>query len=55
MFYEKNEQFEDARYVYQREMKVVVKNVDELANVCCEWAEMELRLKFVSNYNLFSD
>ena len=33
---------------------IAFKNVDDLANVCCEWAEMELRLKFVSNYNLFS-
>ena len=46
-YYEKNEQFEDARFVYQRATKAAFKNVDDLANVCCEWAEMELRLKFV--------
>ena len=44
-FYEKNEQIEDARFVYQKAMKATFKNVDDLASVCCEWAEMELRHK----------
>lgn len=42
-FYEKNEQLNEARMIFEKARKAVFKNVDELANIYCEWAEMELR------------
>ena len=42
-FYEKNNQMNEARFVFEKAIKAVFKNVDELANIYCEWTEMELR------------
>ncbi|KAI9561619.1 hypothetical protein GHT06_012579 [Daphnia sinensis] len=42
-FYEKNNQIEDARIVFEKATQVKYVKVDELATVWCEWAEMEIR------------
>ncbi|RNA33394.1 Pre-mRNA-splicing factor SYF1 [Brachionus plicatilis] len=42
-FYEKNNQIHEAKYVFEKAIKSNYKHVDELANVWCEWIEMELR------------
>ena len=42
-FYEKSEQVKEAKFVFERATSSSYKSVDELANVWCEWAEMELR------------
>lgn len=44
-YYENNNQINEAKYVFERAVKANYKNVDELANVWCEWVEMELRHK----------
>ncbi len=45
LFYEKNNQVDEARFVFEKPIKANYKNVDELAAVWCEWVEMELRNK----------
>jgi len=42
-FYEKNDQRDEARFIYEKSVKANFKNVEELANCWCEWCEMELR------------
>ncbi|XP_013182935.2 pre-mRNA-splicing factor syf1 homolog [Amyelois transitella] len=42
-FYEKNEQIEDARVIFEKATQVMYAKVDDLASVWCEWAEMEIR------------
>jgi pre-mRNA-splicing factor SYF1 len=46
--YEAEGDIESARTIFLKATKVDFKSVDELANVWCGWAEMEIRLK---NYN----
>lgn len=46
----KNEpDLEQARKIFERATKVPFKSVDELAEVWCEWAEMELRNEYASS------
>ncbi|KAK3581457.1 hypothetical protein CHS0354_031782 [Potamilus streckersoni] len=42
-FYEKADQVEDARVIFEKAVNVPYKHVDDLASVWCEWAEMEIR------------
>lgn len=42
-FYEKNDQIDDARIVFEKGTQVEYLKVDELASMWCEWAEMEVR------------
>lgn len=42
-FYEKNDQLDDARVVFEKAAQIEYVKVDELASVWCEWAEMEIR------------
>jgi len=42
-FYEKNQQIKDARIIFEKATHVAYLKVDDLANVWCEWVEMELR------------
>ena len=44
-FYEDNGQREEARLVMKKGVQVGYKRVEDLANLWCEWAEMELRLE----------
>ena len=44
-FYEENGQQEEARLVMNKGVQVGYKRVEDLANMWCEWAEMELRLE----------
>ena len=46
-FYEDNAQIVDARIIFQRATEVTYVKVDDLASVWCEWAEMEIRHKWV--------
>merc|ERR1719266_2761375 len=43
-FYEKNKQPDDARVIFEEATHVAYIKVEELANVWCQWVEMELRL-----------
>ncbi|OTF82327.1 pre-mRNA-splicing factor SYF1-like protein, partial [Euroglyphus maynei] len=42
-FYEDNGQLEDARVIFEKAVTVEYVKVEDLANVWCEWVEMELR------------
>lgn len=42
-FYETNGQVEDARLIFEKATQVLFVKVEDLANVWCEWAEMEIR------------
>merc|ERR1719206_1510241 len=42
-FYEKNKQPDDARVIFEKATHVAYIKVEELANVWCQWVEMELR------------
>jgi pre-mRNA-splicing factor SYF1 len=42
-YYEKNNQLDDSRFVFEKAIKATYKNVDDLASIWCEWCEMELR------------
>ncbi|EEB19718.1 XPA-binding protein, putative [Pediculus humanus corporis] len=42
-FYEKNDQIEDARLIFEKATQVSFTKVDDLASIWCEWAEMEIR------------
>lgn len=42
-FYEKNDQIEDARLIFEKATQVAFTKVDDLASIWCEWAEMEIR------------
>lgn len=44
-FYEEAGQLEDARVIFEKGTQVPYLKVDDLSNVWCEWAEMELRHK----------
>lgn len=44
-FYEKNNQLEDARLIFEKAVTVEYVKVEDLANVWCEWVEMEIRYK----------
>merc|ERR550519_151305 len=43
-FYEKNKQPDDARVIFEKATHVAYIKAEELANVWCQWVEMELRL-----------
>lgn len=42
-FYEENGQVPEARVIFNKGTKAAFRTVDELANVWCEWGEMEIR------------
>merc|ERR1719516_343694 len=42
-FYEKNNQIEDSRVIFEKATHVAYLKVEDLASVWCEWVEMELR------------
>ncbi|RWS31360.1 pre-mRNA splicing factor Syf1-like protein [Leptotrombidium deliense] len=42
-FYEENDQVEDARIIFEKATDAPFTKVEDLANIWCEWAEMELR------------
>lgn len=42
-FYEKNDQSDDARVVFEKATQIEYVKVDDLATVWCEWAEFEIR------------
>ncbi len=42
-FYETNKQLNDSRIIFEKGTHVAYLKVDDLANVWCEWVEMELR------------
>ncbi|KAH7642470.1 pre-mRNA-splicing factor SYF1 fand [Dermatophagoides farinae] len=42
-FYESNGQLEDARLIFEKAVTVEYVKVEDLANVWCEWVEMEVR------------
>ncbi|KAJ6633746.1 Pre-mRNA-splicing factor syf1 like [Pseudolycoriella hygida] len=42
-FYEKNDQLDDARVVFEKATQVEYMKVEDLAAAWCEWAEMEIR------------
>ncbi|XP_037051652.1 pre-mRNA-splicing factor syf1 homolog [Bradysia coprophila] len=42
-FYEKNDQLDDARVVFEKATQIEYMKVDDLAAAWCEWAEMEIR------------
>jgi pre-mRNA-splicing factor SYF1 len=42
-FYEENDDLENARKIFDRAVNVPFKKVDDLAEVWCQWSEMELR------------
>ncbi|KAJ3016435.1 UNVERIFIED_CONTAM: pre-mRNA-splicing factor syf1 [Siphonaria sp. JEL0065] len=44
-FYEDNDELDQARTVFDRAANVAYKYVDDLAELYCQWAEMELRHK----------
>lgn len=44
-FYESKKDIESCREVFSRAVKVEFKNIDELANIWCGWAEMEMRFE----------
>lgn len=44
--YERFDEMEDARKIFEKAVQVNYTKVDELANVWCEYAELELRHKF---------
>ncbi|KAJ3008700.1 UNVERIFIED_CONTAM: Pre-mRNA-splicing factor SYF1 [Siphonaria sp. JEL0065] len=44
-FYEDNDELDQARTVFDRAVNVAYKHVDDLAELYCQWAEMELRHK----------
>ncbi|KAJ3211454.1 pre-mRNA-splicing factor syf1 [Entophlyctis luteolus] len=44
-FYEDNGEVDQARLIFERAVNVAYKAVDDLAEVWCQWAEMELRHK----------
>jgi pre-mRNA-splicing factor SYF1 len=49
-FYEKNQQINDARIIFEKATHVAYLKVDDLANVWCEWVEMELRYFDIMRY-----
>jgi pre-mRNA-splicing factor SYF1 len=42
-FYDKYQQPDEARYIYDKATKVNFRNVDDLAAIWCAWCEMELQ------------
>ncbi|KAI9355904.1 pre-mRNA-splicing factor syf1 [Zopfochytrium polystomum] len=42
-FYEDNQDLENARLIFERGVNVSFKHVDDLSELWCQWAEMELR------------
>ena len=48
-YYEKAQQLDDARAILNRATTIHYKSVDELADVWCHWAEMELRVSKPEN------
>lgn len=48
-YYETAEQLDDARAILNRATTVHYKSVDELADVWCQWAEMEIRVGKTEN------
>ena len=49
-FYEEyGDNLDDTRTIYKKAIKYKFKNIDDLASIYCEWAEMELRHKNYEN------
>lgn len=46
-FYEKHEQLKEARIIFEKALKVRYRHVEDLANVWCEYGEMEIRHEYV--------
>jgi pre-mRNA-splicing factor SYF1 len=46
-FYEQGGDIENARTIFEKAIHVDFKNVNDLATLWCEYAEMELRLEYV--------
>lgn len=46
-FYEKHEQIKEARIIFEKALKVQYKHVEDLANLWCEYSEMEIRNEYV--------
>ena len=42
-FYEDNNQLVDARIIFEKATDVNYRDVDDLAFIWCQWAEMEIR------------
>ena len=42
-FYDKYQQPEEARFIYDKAIKVNFRNVDDLAAIWCAWCEMEIQ------------
>jgi len=42
-FYEKHKQVKEARIIFEKSLKVKYRHVEDLANIWCEYAEMEIR------------
>lgn len=49
-FYEEAGQLDDARVIFEKSTHVPFMKVDDLGHVWCEWAEMELRHKYVFKF-----
>merc|ERR1719206_1115863 len=55
-FYEKNKQPDDARVIFEKATHVAYIKVEELANVWCQWVEVEMRLhKSLKIWSLYAD
>jgi pre-mRNA-splicing factor SYF1 len=42
-FYDKHQQPDEARYIFDKAIKVNFRNVDDLAAIWCAWCEMEIQ------------
>ena len=49
-FYEQGGDIENARTIFEKATHVDFKNVNDLAALWCEYAEMELRLEYVYTF-----
>ena len=54
-FYEKHEQLKEARIIFEKALKVRYRHVEDLANVWCEYGEMEIRHEYVIITSLFCE
>ncbi len=53
-FYEKHDQLDDARVVFEKAVLVNYMKVEDLANVWCEYAEVEIRHEWVRFFGYIS-
>ena len=49
-FYEEKGQLPEARMIFDKATKAPFRNVDDLATIWCEYAEMELRHEYVLTF-----